>query len=970
MRDNSIKISEECYRLINAPTEEKKRAAEGSDTNLSKINTIIALFFLAHDKDIQVRKTAAETIHKLETTSILESVKNGLDPRILCFILKHIEVTELMLEGFFSGGCLPEESVRQVVPFITPELASNISSAKQLRDKLINAINLFGKQQDGVLNILKGSKYQKKILQKPPFQVKGSLNLFGILEFIQVLELNRRDGVILIKGNGQKGALYISSGHLIHAVFENKVGRDAFKSILCLDRPFFTYYHNDNAKVQKTINETAQSLIMNVITNIPVLSDTTSKMFIQGSLDVLDMVELSQLFELNMKPVAIKIVSPERRGVIFCREGSVKHAICGKKEGVEAAYDMFTWNRGLFSISGNVKIPKESVSGSMQGIILEAMRLLDESSRDEISPEEDNDILESKVVKMPVSERISQVFKRENALDVLISDKNTLVRKAIDIKVNKTVEKIIGPDSSLEEKKTAAEGRLSTSLVEKAVILFYLSHNKNGDIRSVARKTLSELNPNTIVDILKTEIHPMIINFLASFFSENQEVHQAVIENECTEENTLLLLMPKLKKKSVSYIVDNIGKFPNPLPVVGGLLEHCKNLDEKSRELLNAVYDREIEKEGRTQVGGDISLIALPDIIQCIEQGMKTAVFALEKDSSNKGIIYFDKGSMIQAYTEDKDGEDAFYEMFSWSNARFRMTISRNSDEARKIMRTSQNILMDAIMKAPTLPDELSGDNLEIRGDMSVIDIGELALLYESNRKNCSIYIKPGKGDLSGALFFADGRLVDAELKEGKHLHQRKREAAALTILSWHDGTYQIRPCTRDCSPIPTTVSNILLESMRLLDEGELNELPGWELSEDEFQSLFNKVQGMSISEKVKFALKGDKNYRRILITCQNKLVCTAVIKNPRISEDEVAAATQSRNIHQDVLRLISMNPLWIKKHSTKLNLANNPKTPLEISMRYLSFFRFSELVLISKNKNVPATLATAARRVADVKAK
>ncbi len=198
---------------------------------------------------------------------------------------------------------------------------------------------------------------------------------------------------------------------------------------------------------------------------------------------------------------------------------------------------------------------------------------------------------------------------------------------------------------------------------------------------------------------------------------------------------------------------------------------------------------------------------------------------------------------------------------------------------------------------------------------------------------------------------------------------------AVLRILSWSGVVYrlystsEVSGAVEPVSPMP--VYNMILESMRLVDEGEINELdlPELELTDDEFEAIHIKIQNMSISEKIKSAVKGGKAYRKILINSQNKLICTAVIKNPRISEGEIEVATQNRNVHQDVLRLIALNQEWVKKYHIKFNMLSNPKTPLEISMRYLPFLRFSDLVLLSKNRNIPSALVSAAKRLATDKA-
>jgi hypothetical protein len=50
------------------------------------------------------------------------------------------------------------------------------------------------------------------------------------------------------------------------------------------------------------------------------------------------------------------------------------------------------------------------------------------------------------------------------------------------------------------------------------------------------------------------------------------------------------------------------------------------------------------------------------------------------------------------------------------------------------------------------------------------------------------------------------------------------------------------------------------------------------------------------------------------------------------------------------------------------VNLINNPKMPVGVSMRFLSSLRMAEVKAVAKNKNVPQGLATAAKKLVEKK--
>ncbi|MCK7488830.1 MAG: hypothetical protein MZU79_00205 [Anaerotruncus sp.] len=58
----------------------------------------------------------------------------------------------------------------------------------------------------------------------------------------------------------------------------------------------------------------------------------------------------------------------------------------------------------------------------------------------------------------------------------------------------------------------------------------------------------------------------------------------------------------------------------------------------------------------------------------------------------------------------------------------------------------------------------------------------------------------------------------------------------------------------------------------------------------DSIRSLFQKIQTMSVSEKLDLARKASKEARSILIRDSNKLVQLAVVNSPKITESEILA--------------------------------------------------------------------------------
>lgn len=135
-------------------------------------------------------------------------------------------------------------------------------------------------------------------------------------------------------------------------------------------------------------------------------------------------------------------------------------------------------------------------------------------------------------------------------------------------------------------------------------------------------------------------------------------------------------------------------------------------------------------------------------------------------------------------------------------------------------------------------------------------------------------------------------------------------------------------------------------------------------VTEEEHKNIYQQILVMGISQKIQLALKGNKEARSILVKDPNKLVCSAVIKSPKVTESEAVGYAKSRSVSDEVLRLIAANKEWTRSREMVLALVNNPRTPMTISMKLMLRLSDKELSDLAKNKGVPSALAAAARRL------
>lgn len=128
-------------------------------------------------------------------------------------------------------------------------------------------------------------------------------------------------------------------------------------------------------------------------------------------------------------------------------------------------------------------------------------------------------------------------------------------------------------------------------------------------------------------------------------------------------------------------------------------------------------------------------------------------------------------------------------------------------------------------------------------------------------------------------------------------------------------------------------------------------------------------LTGLPIADRLKLAVKGTREQRALLIRDSNKIVATAVLSSPKLTEAEVEAFCKMGNVSEDVLRIIGTNRSWLKNYGVVLGLARNPKTPPALSMQMMHRLTEKDVKMLTIDRNVPEALRLAARRML-VKAK
>jgi len=138
-----------------------------------------------------------------------------------------------------------------------------------------------------------------------------------------------------------------------------------------------------------------------------------------------------------------------------------------------------------------------------------------------------------------------------------------------------------------------------------------------------------------------------------------------------------------------------------------------------------------------------------------------------------------------------------------------------------------------------------------------------------------------------------------------------------------------------------------------------------------EKRSLFQIIKDLTTGQKIALAKKGNKEARMILIKDQNEMVQLEVVSSPRITEAEILAIAQMRDVSEKVLRSIANDRRYRSNKLIVLSLLHNPKTPVGVSLSLgLNSLTDKELEGLAKNRNIPGALSRAARNILEQRRK
>jgi len=133
---------------------------------------------------------------------------------------------------------------------------------------------------------------------------------------------------------------------------------------------------------------------------------------------------------------------------------------------------------------------------------------------------------------------------------------------------------------------------------------------------------------------------------------------------------------------------------------------------------------------------------------------------------------------------------------------------------------------------------------------------------------------------------------------------------------------------------------------------------------ENKHLSLLQRIGNLRVGERIKLAMRGNREERMVLIRDRSKLVSLAVLDSPKVNDAEMENFAAMKNVQESVLRAIAGKRQCMKNYSVLRTLVNNPKTPIDVSLPLIAHLQIKDQRSLSVNKNMNDTVRKTALRL------
>lgn len=136
------------------------------------------------------------------------------------------------------------------------------------------------------------------------------------------------------------------------------------------------------------------------------------------------------------------------------------------------------------------------------------------------------------------------------------------------------------------------------------------------------------------------------------------------------------------------------------------------------------------------------------------------------------------------------------------------------------------------------------------------------------------------------------------------------------------------------------------------------------EIASGKQASVWDRIRALPYAEKIILATRTDRTERAVLIQENDPQILYYLLKNPRITTEEVLRIARMTSISAMVADQIAKTTQWSTNQEIRSALVNNPRTAPSLALKLLATLSEPEIRQIAKSTAVNQALKQAAMRI------